>query len=105
MTDRDLDVPELGLALRTAAAARRGPATRRPLPALRTRALATLCVAVLALAGVLTVTSGATPPTGPTADDGLPARIVGPGVLRCALAAVPDAVAPIEGVVRGVGIC
>lgn len=93
MSDRDLDIPELHLALTTLARERVvAPRPARRFPAFRTRAVAVLCVAAVALAGVLAVSSPARTPDAPVAGGGpAPGRIAAPDLVRCALAALPEA--------------
>jgi hypothetical protein len=146
MSRPDLDIPELHLALTTAARQRPRSGTsafrlRAPrTSAVRTRAVAILCVAAVALAGVFAVASPATTPgpgapvagaspavggrsTAPArpADAAAPSRSaevdpsstpsVDPsaareaGLLRCALASIPETVLPATVVIRGAGSC
>lgn len=132
MSRPDLDIPELHLAL-TAAAGQR-PAAHAPrtsvlrarnprTSAVRARAVAVLCVAAVALAGVFAVASPATTPdpgasvagSAPAAGaaPAAPARSAdvesssapNPGLLRCALASIPRTVLPATVVIRGAGSC
>ncbi|MEV4419412.1 hypothetical protein AB0L40_05475 [Patulibacter sp. NPDC049589] len=92
MIDRDLDIPELHRAL-AVAAARRAPAPRSARWSLRPRLVAALCVAVLALVGVVAVDASPTTTGAPVAREDRALRPVSPpALLRCVLALVPATV-------------
>lgn len=135
MTDRDLDIPELHLALSAAAtrarpvrhprlravrdlatAGRIGrartterarPSASRAFRPVRGRVVAALCVAVVALLGVVGIGSSVATPGPQAAVTGAThGPLAAPAVLRCALAALPASVLPEPtAVVRDAGAC